>query len=204
MPLTWDHSGPGLLPGGAREPSAASSSGHIPISTPEVADRRSQPFEFAEFDAEGVRTIITSPAYELRSRFVGRGRAMAELQELAARVFERSEIGGGGPAGGAGGNVPRGPRGIDRRESGFAVVIGDPGMGKSRIIGELAARVRVDHPTTRLFQGVADENAHAYGPVARALTARFEIAAGEDPAVSRDKLAAELAEVIDSEKLTEV
>jgi len=178
MPLTWDLSGPGLVPGGEREPSSAGSSGHIPISTPEVTDR-SQPFEPAEFDAEGVRTIITSPVYELRSRFVGRPRAMAALQELAARAF-------------------------DQRQSGFAVVIGEPGMGKSRIISELAARVRVDHPTTRLFQGVADENAHAYGPVARALTVRFGIAAGEDPAVSRDKLAAELAEVIDSEKLTEV
>jgi tetratricopeptide (TPR) repeat protein len=187
MPLTWDLSGPGLVPGGAREPSSAGSSGHIPISTPEVTDR-SQPFEPADFDADGVRTIITSPVFELRSRFVGRPRAMAELQELAARTFERGEIRGG----------------IDPRQSGFAVVIGEPGMGKSRIIGELAARVRVDHPTTRLFQGVADENAHAYGPVARALTTRFGIAAGEDPAVSRDKLAAELAEVIDSEKLTEV
>src|SRR5262249_54854892 len=128
---------------------------------------------------EGVRTITTLPAYELRSRFVGRARAMAELQALAARAF-------------------------DQRQSGFAVVIGEPGMGKSRIISELAARVRVDHPTTRLFQGVADENAHAYGPVARALTTRFGITAGEDPAVSRDKLAAELAEVIDSERLAEV
>jgi tetratricopeptide (TPR) repeat protein len=203
MPLTWDHSGPGLVPGSAREPSAASSSGHIPISTPEVADR-SQPFEPAEFDAESVRTIITSPVYELRSRFVGRGRAMAELDELATRAFERSEMGGGDPAGFAGGAGGKAPRGIDQRRSGFAVVIGEPGMGKSRIISELAARVRVDYPTTRLFQGVADENAHAYGPVARALTTRFGIAAGEDPAVSRDKLAAELAEVIDSDRLTEV
>jgi tetratricopeptide (TPR) repeat protein len=178
MPLTWDHSGPGLVPSSAREPSSAGSSGHIPISTPEVTDR-SQPFEPAEFDAEGVRTIITPPAYELRSRFVGRARAMAELQDLAARAFVH-------------------------RQSGFAVVIGEPGMGRSRIISELAARIRVDHPTTRLFQGIADENAHAYGPVARALTARFGIIAGEDPAVSRDKLAVELAEVIDSERLTEV
>src|SRR5215468_9899826 len=110
MPLTWDLSGPGLAPGGAREPSSAGSSGHIPISTPEVTDR-SQPFEPAEFDAEGVRTIITAPVYELRSRFVGRPSAMAVLQELAARAFERSEMGGG---------------------SGFAVVIGEPGMGRSR------------------------------------------------------------------------
>jgi tetratricopeptide (TPR) repeat protein len=178
MPLTWDHSGPGLVPASVREPSSAGSSGHIPISTPEVVDP-TQGFEPADFDAEGVRTILTAPAYELRPRFTGRDAAMAQLQELTARAF-------------------------DQGESGFAVVIGEPGMGKSRMIGELAARIRVDHPTARLFHGVADENAHAYGPVARALTARFGLVVGEDPAVSRDKLAAELAEVIDSERLTEV
>ena len=59
MPLTWDHSGPGINPSSLREPSSAASSGHIPISQPEVTDR-SQPFEPADFDAEGVRTIITS------------------------------------------------------------------------------------------------------------------------------------------------
>ena len=178
MPLTWDHSGPGLVPSNLREPSAASSSGHIPISTPEVIDP-AQTFEPADFDAEGVRTILTAPAYELRPRFTGRTRAIEQLQELTLKAF-------------------------DRRGSGFAVVIGEPGMGRSRMINELAARVRVEHPTTRLFQGVADENAHAYGPVARALTVRFGIVPGEDPAVSRDKLAAELADVIDSDRLTEV
>jgi tetratricopeptide (TPR) repeat protein len=178
MPLTWDHSVPGIAPTGLREPSAASSSGHIPISTPEVTDR-SQPFEPADFDAEGVRTIITSPTFELRPRFTGRAKQLDELFALTSRAF-------------------------DQRDSGFAVVVGDSGLGKSRMIQELAVRIRSEHPTTRLFLGVADENAHAYGPVARALTTRFNIVAGEDAAVSRNKVAAELAEVIDTERLTEV
>jgi tetratricopeptide (TPR) repeat protein len=178
MPLTWDHSNPVLAASSAAQPSAASSSGHIPISTPEVIDH-SASFEPADFDAEGVRTILTAPSYELRPRFTGRGKALGRLLELTGKAFES-------------------------RELGFAVVIGEPGMGKNRMIHELAARIRVEHPTTRLFQGVADENSHAYGPVARALTVRFGIAAGEEPAASRDKIAAELAEVIDSERLTEV
>lgn len=178
MPLTWDHSNPALAAGSFASPSAASSSGHIPISTPEVVDQ-SQPFEPADFDAEGVRTILTAPAYELRPRFTGRGKAIAQLVELTGKAFET-------------------------RELGFAVVIGEPGMGKNRMIHELAARIRVDHPTTRMFQGVADENAHAYGPVARALTTRLGIHPGDDAQTSRDKLAAELAEVIDSARLTEV
>ena len=179
MPLTWDHSGSVIAPGSSStQLPAASSSGHIPVSTPEVFDP-SQTFEPADFDAEGVRTIAVAPAYELRPRFTGRGQALDELHELTRRAF-------------------------DDRELGFAVMIGDPGMGKTRMIQELAARIRTEHPTTRLFHGVADENSHAYGPIARALTARFDIVAGEEPAVSRDKLSAELAEVVDAERLPEV
>src|ERR1041384_6170970 len=102
MPLTWDHSGPGIAPTGLREPSAASSSGHIPVSTPEVPDRP-PPFEPADFDAEGVRTIITSPVYELRPRLTGRSKALEQLLALTTRAF-------------------------DERDSGFAVVIGEPGL----------------------------------------------------------------------------
>jgi tetratricopeptide (TPR) repeat protein len=178
MPLTWDSSGSVNASSSNSQLQAASSSGHIPISTPEVFDP-SQTFEPADFDAEGVRTIAVSPAYELRPRFTGRVGALAQLHELTSRAF-------------------------DHRELGFAVLIGDPGMGKTRMINELAARIRTEHPTTRLFHGIADENSQSYGPVARALTARFDIVAGEDPAVSRDKLSAELAEVVDSERLPEV
>jgi tetratricopeptide (TPR) repeat protein len=178
MPLTWDHSHPGRSAASSTQLPAAGSSGHIPISTPEVTDP-AQPFEPADFDAEGVRTIVTSPAYELRPRFTGRAKALAQLHDLTCRAF-------------------------DERDLGFAVVIGEHGMGKSRLIHELAARVRTEHPATRLFHGVADENAHAYGPVARALTARFGIVAGEDPAASRDKVSSELADVVDSDRLLEV
>jgi tetratricopeptide (TPR) repeat protein len=178
MPVTVDYSSPVLAASSSSQLPAASSSGHIPVSTPEVTDR-SQPFEPADFDAEGVRTIVTSSAYELRPRFTGRAAAVVQLHELTRRAFES-------------------------RELGFAVLIGEPGMGKSRLISELVSRIRTEHPTTRLFHGVADENSHAYGPVARALAARFGIVAGEDPATSRNKLGLDLAETIDSERLPEV
>jgi tetratricopeptide (TPR) repeat protein len=178
MPLTWDHSNPGRAASSTTPPATAGHSGHIPISTPEVADP-AQGFEPAGFDVEGVHTVVTSSVYELRPRFTGRVQALAQLHDLTCQAF-------------------------DDRELGFAVVVGEHGMGKSRLISELAARVRTEHPTTRLLHGIADENAHAYGPVARALTARFGIVAGEDAATSRDKLAGELAEVIDSERLIEV
>jgi tetratricopeptide (TPR) repeat protein len=179
MPLTVDYSSPAVAAStSSTQLPAASSSGHIPVSTPEVTDR-SQPFEPADFDVEGVRTIVTAPAYELRPRFTGRARALEQLRDLAGKACAGGELG-------------------------FAVLIGEPGMGKSRLITELVSQIRTEHPTTRLFHGIADENAHAYGPVARALTARFGIVAGEDAAVSRDKLSVELAEIIDNERLPEV
>jgi tetratricopeptide (TPR) repeat protein len=178
MPLTWDHSSPAVSSSSSSQFPAASSSGHLPISTPEVTGGV-QVFEPADFDTEGVRTVLTSPDYELRPRFTGRTRALGQLVELTRKAF-------------------------DDRQLGFAVVVGDHGMGRRRLISELVTQIRVEHPTTRLFHGVADENAHAYGPVARALVTRFGIVPGEDPAVSRDKVAAELAEVVDAERLPEI
>lgn len=179
MPLTWDHSGSvHVASSSSTQLPAASSSGHIPVSVPEVVDP-AQGFEPADFDAEGVRTIAVAPAYELRPRFTGRAEALADLHDLVAQAFDEGDLG-------------------------FAVIIGEPGMGKTRMINELAARIRSEHPQTRLFHGIADENAHAYGPIARALTARFNLIAGEEPEVSRQKVSEELADVVDPDRLTEV
>src|SRR5690606_1482611 len=90
------------------------------------------------------------------------------------------------------------------REIGFAVVIGEPGMGKSRILGEVIAKAKQQHPNLHVLQGVADENAHAYGPIARALTVRFGLQPGEDPAESRDKIQAGVAEVVQPSRVTEI
>jgi tetratricopeptide (TPR) repeat protein len=177
MPLTWDHSSPVLASSSGPLP-IAGGSGHLPVGTPEVIDP-SQPFEPADFDAQGAATTIVSDDYELRPRFTGRHAALARLHELTSRAF-------------------------DDRTLGFAVVIGEHGMGRHRLIHELVSQIRTEHPEMRMFHGIADENAHAYGPVARALTARFGLAPGEDPAVSRDKLATELAEIIDSDRMPEV
>jgi tetratricopeptide (TPR) repeat protein len=138
-----------------------------------------QVFEPADFDTEGVRTILTSQDYELRPRFTGRSRPLGQLVELTRKAF-------------------------DDRELGFAIVMGDQGMGRRRLISELVAQIRVEHPTTRVFHGAADDNAHAYGPIARALVTRFGLVPGEDPAISRDKVSAELAEVVDPERLPEI
>jgi tetratricopeptide (TPR) repeat protein len=127
----------------------------------------------------GVRTIVMSGAYELHPRFTGRAGAIARLQEIADRAF-------------------------DERELGFAAVIGEPGMGKSRIVAELCARVRSRHPSVLVLAGLADENAPTYGPISRALAARFGLTPGEDPAASRAKIEAGIGEVMPAQRVTEV
>jgi tetratricopeptide (TPR) repeat protein len=178
MPLTWDLSGPGIAASSSTHLPAASSSGHIPVSTPEVMDQV-QAFEPADFDAEGVRTILMAQSYELRPRFTGRAAALDELAALTDRAFTT-------------------------RTLGFAVVIGEPGMGKSRLLQELASRTRAEHATTRLFHGVADEHARAYGPIARALTARFGLTPGEEPAASRARITSDLTELVGADRATEI
>ena len=153
-PVTWEHD----IPAPAT------------LSSAEGTERTPQfePAELADFgEGEGERTVVTTAAYELRPRFTGRTRAIAQLQELTDKAFDDGQVG-------------------------FAVITGEPGMGKSRIVSELIARVRTMHPTTMAIQGVADENAHAYGPVARALTVRFGLRARRGPrrvAATRSRLA---------------
>ncbi len=167
MPVTWEPNTPmlGTMPG------------------PEGTER-TPTFEPADLgdgfgESEGERTMVVSAAYELRPKFTGRTRAIAQLQEMADKAF-------------------------DARQIAFAVILGEPGMGKSRMISELVARIRTQHPTVVAVSGVADENANAYGPVARALTTRFGLAAGEDPNESRDKIQAGVAEVVKAQQVPEV
>jgi tetratricopeptide (TPR) repeat protein len=141
---------------------------------------RTPQFEPADFgEGEGERTVITSGTFDPKSRFTGRAAAIARLEELTAKAF-------------------------GERDLAFVLVSAEPGMGKSRIVSELTARVRAAHPSVVVLSGIADENAPAYGPVARALTSRFGLVAGEDPAESRDKIQAGVAEVVVAARVPEV
>jgi len=141
---------------------------------------RTPTFEPADFgEGEGERTVVTGTGFDLKARYTGRSGAIARLEELADKAF-------------------------DDRELAFILITGEPGMGKSRIISELSARIRTMHPTALVMTGIADENAPAYGPVSRALTTRFGLEPGEDPAESRDKVQAGVAEVVPAARVTEV
>jgi len=135
-------------------------------------------FEPADF-GEGESTMIVSAAYELRPKFTGRNSAIARLQELTDKAF-------------------------DERQLGFAIVIGEPGMGKSRMLSEMTSRIRSMHPAALVLTGSADDNDFAYGPIARALATRFSVVQGEDPSESRDKIQAGVSDAVGAQRVTEV
>jgi tetratricopeptide (TPR) repeat protein len=137
-----------------------------------------EPSEFGE--GEGERTVITTASpYDLKSKFTGRTASIRQIEELTTKAFEQ-------------------------RQLAFCVVIGEPGVGKSRMIHELVARAKTAHPNMLVAAGVADENAHAYGPVARALTVRFGLVPGEDPAESRDKIQSIISEIVPASRVAEI
>ena len=136
-------------------------------------------YEPADFGEGSEKTQVATPTFDLKPRFTGRASAIAALQQITDTAF-------------------------DNRELGFAVVIGEPGMGKSRIAAELVQRVRTLHPSALVLCGIADENSHAYGPIARSLTAKFGLVAGEGPEESRDKIEDGVAAVLPPQKVPEV
>ncbi len=70
-------------------------------------------------EGEGERTVITTASYDLKPKFTGRTAAIKQLPTLVAQAFA--------PAGALA----------------FAVIVGEPGMGKSRIL-QRADRPRED------------------------------------------------------------
>src|SRR3569623_2055186 len=131
-------------------------------------------------EGEGERTVITTASYDLKPKFTGRAAAIAQLQSIVAKAF-----------------APNGTLG-------FAVIVGEPGMGKSRILHELIGRSKAQHPGLVVLAGIADENSHAYGSIARALTSRAGGVGGEIPVESRDKIQAGGSEVVPAQRVPEI
>src|SRR5687768_7657878 len=100
--------------------------GGLDLDTPEGTEPTPM-FETADLgegfgDSEGERTVIQSATpYDLRPKFTGRGNALQQLQVLVDKAFTQKQVA-------------------------FAVVIGEPGMGKSRIVSELVAREKTKIP----------------------------------------------------------
>ncbi|HTJ43244.1 MAG TPA: tetratricopeptide repeat protein [Kofleriaceae bacterium] len=126
-------------------------------------------------DGEHEKTVVTAMPYELRPRFTGRRVAVEALKTAFEKV-------------------------LAERALSFAVLVGEPGMGKSRLVGELA---KLAKGRASMWTGGADEQT-PYGAIARLLGARFGLIAGEPEGESRDRIQAGVAEVLPAQRVTEV
>ncbi|MEZ4402119.1 MAG: tetratricopeptide repeat protein [Kofleriaceae bacterium] len=132
---------------------------------------------FGDVDDELTQAI---PAvYDLQSRFTGRKGALDAL----VAVFDKA---------------------VAERTVGFAVVLGQPGIGKSRLLGELARVCRGKTPLVRVLTGAAEEAAGPYQAVARLLGQRFGIVTATPPVEARERIVAGVADVLDGTRVTEV
>jgi tetratricopeptide (TPR) repeat protein len=128
---------------------------------------------------DGERTVIAALPFEIKPRFTGR-RPMLERLEAA---FHEA---------------------VATRELRFLVLVGEPGMGKSRLVGELGKSASRARPDTLLLTGAPDEAATPHATMTRMLAARFGIQPGEGAGEARDKIIAGVAEVLTAARVTEV
>lgn len=132
---------------------------------------------FGEGDDE--RTVAVPAVYDLRTRFTGRRAALERLVKL----FETA---------------------VAERTMGFALVEAAPGMGKSRLISELARAVREQQPGARFLVGAADDGGGPFAAFARLFAQRFGVAPGSPVADSRERIIAGVADVVPPARVTEV
>lgn len=141
----------------------------------------------AQLDAEEIFTdragaevtAITTLPFELRPGYTGRTDAIERLVKLFVDSRELGELG-------------------------FAVIIGEPGMGKSRTVKEMARRLKKLAPDTRFLVGAADAGGAPFAPFARLFCARFGITGGESTGEAQEKIIAGVSEVMPAQKVTEI
>jgi tetratricopeptide (TPR) repeat protein len=119
------------------------------------------------------------PQFELRPSFAGRAR---ELETLVA-TYEAVER---------------------DRALGFALVLGEPGMGKTRLLREATRRIAARAPEVRVLFGAGDGRGAGHTAFARLLGGRVGITPSDSGTAQREKILAGVAEVLPAARVTEV
>jgi tetratricopeptide (TPR) repeat protein len=130
-------------------------------------------------DGEDERTIAIPAVYDLRTRFTGRRSAL----DLLTQRFKTA---------------------IAEPAMASAIIVAEPGMGKSRLVAELAKACREAAPDVRVLSGAADDGGGSFAAFARLLAQRFGIAPGAPVADSRERLVEGVADVLPPARVTEV
>ncbi|MCW3019915.1 MAG: adenylyl cyclase class-3/4/guanylyl cyclase, partial [Solirubrobacterales bacterium] len=151
-----------------------------PLAEPLVMKGKAEPvpaWEAVSVDERPAASVSSLPS---RAPLVGRASELAQLHDLLARV-ER------------------------KRAPHLATVIGDPGVGKSRLLRqfelelelELELQSRDSRPLVRHGRCLPYGSSIAYWPLGEVIRAECAITDGDPPAAAWDKLSARIGELLD-------
>jgi adenylate cyclase len=146
-----------------------------PLAEPLQLKGKAEPVPAWEALAGEPAASIAEPAGALgRAPLVGRGAELAQLADLIGRVQRR-----------------RGPH--------LATVIGEAGVGKSRLLAqfELDLQARSPRPLLRRGRCLPYGSSIAYWPLGEIIRAECEIVDGDSPATAWNKLSARLTQLLD-------
>jgi tetratricopeptide (TPR) repeat protein len=125
-------------------------------------------------------TAVTNATFELAPALIGREE---ELARLAGIVDEA----------------------VAQHACMFVTVVGQAGVGKTRLIRELLRTAAARHADLRVLAGSAAGPGHLpHGAIVRALTTRFGITPGTAPEAAQEKITAGVAAVLPAAKVHEV
>lgn len=105
----------------------------------------------------------TSPAQPIDAPLVGRDRALADLE----RIIESA---------------------AEDRQLVFATVVGEPGMGKTRLLDALVERLELKTTAAHVLRGGVSERRRPYAPIVALLKQRFCIEPNDRPETARRKI----------------
>lgn len=114
----------------------------------------------------------------LRAPLIGRERELGELEGALARA-------------------------IANREPETVTIIGGAGVGKTRLVTELLARIAGRERNARSYRGTAHQSGPPHGVVQRILRARFGLGDNADPDVAREVLRADVSELLEDRRVAE-
>jgi tetratricopeptide (TPR) repeat protein len=94
-------------------------------------------------------------------------------------------------------------RAIATRRPETVTIIGGAGLGKTRLVTEILARVSAREHKARAFRGIAMQSGPPHGVVQKILRARFGITDQTDPGAARELLRTQVTELLEDRRVTE-